>query len=137
MISRKNKISNSVTQQKKFSNVSLFFVFLTRLSIFPINVDLERNSLSFSFLSKKMFIYIFIAISIPTIGVALPLIIIGLDRVKIYFDEMNADSTATDNISMYGTLLTFSVFGGYYVMFIKKLGNIFITNSFLMATKMI
>ena len=84
-----------------------------------------------------MFIYIFIAISIPTIGVALPLIIIGLDRVKIYFDEMNADSTATDNISMYGTLLTFSVFGGYYVMFIKKLGNIFITNSFLMATKMI
>ena len=128
MISRQNKITNSVTHQKKNSNVSLFFGYLTRLSIFPINVDLERNSLSFSFLSKKMFIYTFIAISIPTIGAALPLIIIGMDRVKIYFDEMNADSTATDNISMYGTLLTFGVFGGYYVMFIKKLGNKYINH---------
>ena len=120
MISRKNKITNSVTHRKKISNVSLFFLYLTRLSIFPINVDLEKNALSFSFISKK--IYTFITLGILTIGTALPLIIIGLDKVMTYFDDMNADSTATDNISMFGTMLTFSVFLGYYVMFTKKLG---------------
>ena len=58
------------------------------------------------------------------IGTAMPLIIIGLDKVMTYFDDMNADSTATDNISMFGTMLTFSVFLGYYVMFTKKLGMV-------------
>ena len=65
------------------------------------------------------------------IGTAMPLIIIGLDKVMAYFDDMNADSTATDNISMFGTLLTFSVFGGYYVMFTKKLGSFFYHSLFL------
>ena len=131
MISRKNKITNSVAQRKKISNVSLFFLYLTRLSIFPINVDLEKNALSFSFISKKMCIYTFITLGIVTIGTALPLIIIGLDKVMTYFDDMNADSTATENISMFGTLLTFSVFGGYYVMFTKKLGSFFYHSLFL------
>ena len=131
MISRKNKITNSVTHRKKISNVSLFFLYLTRLSIFPINVDLEKNALSFFFLSKKMFLFTFITLGIVTIGTALPLIIIGLDKVMTYFDETNANSTATDNLSLFGTFLTFSVFGGYYVMFTKKLGSFFYHSPFL------
>ena len=48
--------------------------------------------------------------------------IIGFDRVTAYFDKMNEDSTATDKISMFGTFLTLAVFGGYNVLFIKKIG---------------
>ena len=122
MISRKNKITSSVTRRKKISNVSLSFRYLTRFCIFPIDVDYEKNALKFSFLSKKMFIYTIISLGVPIIGTLLPISIIGFDRVMSYFITTNADATATDMISMFGTFLTFTVFGGYYVMFIKKLG---------------
>ena len=122
MISSKNKITNSVTRRKKISNVSLFFRYLTRLCIFPIDVDYEKNSVKFSFLSKKMLIYAIIFLSIYIIGTVLPIYIIGFDKVMVYFVDTNADATATDNISMFGTFLTLFVFMGYYVMFIKKLG---------------
>ena len=122
MISTKNKITNSVTQRKKISNLSLFFRYLTRFCIFPIDVDYEKNSLKFSFLSKKMLIYAVIFFSIYIIGTVLPIYIIGFDKVMVYFVDTNVDASATDNISMFGTFLTLFVFGGYYVMFIKKLG---------------
>lgn len=121
MIPRKNKITNSVTSRKKISNVSLFFRYLTRFCIFPIDVDYEKNALRFSFLSRKILVFTIICLSMPIIGSFLPMMLIGLDRIMSYFDEIN--STATDNISNFGTFLTFGVFGGYYVIFVKKLGR--------------
>ena len=121
MISRKNKITNSVTSRKKISNVSLFFRYLTKLCIFPIDVDYEKNALRFSFCSRKMLVLTIICISMPIIGTFLPMSLIGFDRIMSYFDEIN--STATDNISNFGTFLTFGVFGGYYVIFVKKIGR--------------
>ena len=70
-----------------------------------------------------MLIYAVIFFSIYIIGTVLPIYIIGFDKVMVYFvDSTNVDASATDNISMFGTFLTLFVFGGYYVMFIKKLG---------------
>ena len=121
MISRKNKITSSVTLRKRISNVSLFFRYLTRLCIFPIDVDYEKNALRFSFLSKKMIILTIICISIPIIGTLLPMIFIGFDKVLPYFNDLNA--TPTDTVSLYGIFLTNLVFSVYYVFFIKKLGR--------------
>ena len=120
MISRQNKITNSVTRRKRTSNVSLFFRYLTRFCIFPIDADYEKNALRFSFLSKKMIILTIICFSIPIIGTLLPMIFIGFDRVMPYYENLNA--TPTDTVSLYGIFLTITVFSVYYVFFIKKIG---------------
>ena len=122
MISRKNKISSDI-KKKKTSNVSLLFRFITGLSIFPINVDYDKRTLTFSFFSKKMFIYTIYSSSVPIIGTFLPTFIIGYSKVKSYYDTAFSASSATDNISMFGTFGTFALMGAYFVLFMKKLGR--------------
>ena len=105
------------------SKVFNYFRFLVNFALFPLKANFDDKTLSFSFISFKHGIHIFIqiaAFAMSQMSLGLPL---GFDLFYKYFVDFYKNSTATDIISFGGLGFMLLIIEFCTLIFYKDLGK--------------
>ena len=129
MLTKKKILPQHTTNEEgTMSKLSKYFRILIKFCIIPLNINLQKETLSFGFLTWKFGVFS----SLSSLGPIAQWLVIGfvfgVTEYWNFFLEFTLTTNATDIISMSGFALMHMVFAICNILFIKNSGKVILPN---------
>ena len=121
-MSSRERIYPEISRQQS-TKVSRYFRFLTKISVFPVKIDSEKEIVSFRFCSLKFivfFLFCNMAFFSQLVGIALSF---DLDQYMNETARLFHDGALTDNLSILSFLLIWFLVGFSLFIFFMNMGR--------------
>ena len=122
-MSNRDRICPETTSFPQMTRVSRYFRFLTKICVFPVIIDNEKENVSFKFCSIKYLVFILINIVTFSVQQAGPFLSFGQNEYLNATIKIFQDGALTDNLSILSFFLAWFLIGFCLLNFYMNMGK--------------
>ena len=125
-MSNRDRIFPDTTSFPQMTRVSRYFRFLTKICVFPVIIDNEKENVSFKFCSIKYLVFILINIVTFSVQQAGPFLSFEQNKYLNATTKLFQDGALTDNLSILSFFLAWFLIGFCLLNFYMNMGKAFV-----------